>query len=85
MEIWYSSSCLVMLFEVRNDNFYVVNLEDKNSRTKKIETFWQGLTNQDVIDTIKEVLNEDYDVDYEIELYKSSKLFQDLICNDMED
>ena len=85
MEVWYSSSCLVMLFEVSNDNFYVINLEDNNSRTKKIETLWQGLTNQDVIDSIKEVLNEDYDVDYEIELYKSSKLFQDLICNDMED
>ena len=85
MEVWYSSSCLIMLFEVSKDNFYVINLEDNNSRTKKIETLWQGLTNQDVIDSIKEVLNEDYDVDYEIELYKSSKLFQDLICNDMED
>lgn len=88
--ILYTSSCLLMIEDYEYDRFYVINIDDyqlglQNTKMLVINTFTDGLTNADVEDAIKQVLhNSGYDIEYEIEEYRTSQLYNDLRGNDNE-
>ena len=91
-DIEYTSSCLLMINDWHYDKFYVINLDSTkfgalglvDTKMVVIDTFTCGLTNSDVEDAIRQVLNDNYDIDYEIEEYKQSRLYEDLRGNDNE-
>lgn len=77
MNIEYESvtSRVVIIFDNDNENIYVVGLE--TSKIEKQVTWLCGLTNNDVEDMIKKVLeNSGFDVEEEIEQYRDSKMYQ---------
>ena len=88
--IEYTSTCIVMLNDCGNDRFFIINIDDyatglHNVKMVAINTMWDGLTNNDVEEAIKTVLhNGGYDIEYELELYRESRLYNDLKCNDEE-
>lgn len=84
--IEYASKNLLFIsdFESIEEKWYFILLSEKESKIKEINTFTDGLTNNDVINIIKELLNNNYDIDYEIELYKKSFCYDVLKCNDEE-
>ena len=90
--IEYSSDIITILSDSVSEYFYFILLE--NSRyyrnvekgyfpQLKIDTFNDGLTNNDVENVIKELLKDsEHDIDYEIENYRESQLYNLLKCND---
>ena len=90
MNILYTSSCLVMLEDYCYERFYVINVNDydlglQDTKMLVIDTYTNGLTNNDVEDAIKQVLhNGGYDIEYEIEEYRKSRLYEDLRGNEDE-
>ena len=77
-----------MLVNYCNASFYVMNVNDKDLGLKDtkmlvIDTYTDGLTNNDVEDAIKQVLhNGGYDIEHEIEEYRKSRLYEDLMGNE---
>ena len=87
MNLVYKSTCLVMFEDYEKDLFYIINIIDihgfHNGKMITINTMWYGLTNEDVEHAIKEILNSgDYDIEHEIDLYRKSNLYKDLINNE---
>ena len=86
--ILYTSTCLLMIEDYGDNRFYVINVDDyqlglQQTNMIVIDTFTDGLTNNDVEDAIKQVLhNGGYDIEYEIEEYRTSQLYNDLKGND---
>ena len=84
----YTSSCLLMIEDYGYGKFYIINADDYQLGLQQtnmiiIDTFTDGLTNADVEDAIKQVLhNGGYDIEYEIEEYRTSQLYNDLRGND---
>lgn len=87
MNLLYNSKYLVMLEDYESDLFYIISINGNygfhSEKAITINTMWDGLTNKDVENAIKELLNsEDYDIEEQIELYRNSRLYQDLINNE---
>lgn len=89
--IVYMSDSLIMIEDFGNDRFYITQVFNnyslglQNTKMKIINTMWDGLTNNDVEQAIKEVLhNEGYDIELEIEEYRNSDLYQQLRGNEVE-
>lgn len=77
MNIEYESitSRIVIIDDINEDNIYVVGLE--TNKIEKINTFMYGLTNDDVKEMIKKVLqNSAFDIEEEIEQYRDSKMYK---------
>ena len=77
MNIEYESitSRIVVIYDINEDNVYVVGLE--TNKIEKINTFMYGLTNDDVEEMIKKVLqNSAFDIEEEIEQYRDSKMYK---------
>ena len=87
-DIEYVSSCLLMINDWHHDKFYVINIDDYqegliNTKMIIINTYTDGLTNNDVEEAIKQVLhNGGYDIEYEIEEYRESRLYENLRGNE---
>ena len=91
LDLEYYSKFILICCNVENDRFIIINLNDyelglQTTKMVVIDTFVDGLTNFDVEMAIKEVLNDDdhYDIDYELEEYRKSRLYEILRCNDDE-
>jgi hypothetical protein len=89
--IVYMSDSLIMVEDYGNDRFYITQVFNnyslglQNTKMKIINTMWDGLTNDDVEQGIKEVLhNEGYDIELEIEEYRNSDLYRQLKENEVE-
>ena len=89
-DIEYVSNCLLMINDWHYDKFYVIKLDSKRYgelglvKTQMVvfDTYTDGLTNSDVEDAIRQVLNDNYDIDYEIEKYRESRLYENLRGNE---
>ena len=88
--ILYTSTCLLIIEDYAYDRVSIINVSDYDLGLQKtniytIDTYTDGLTNSDVEDAIKQVLhNGGYDIEYEIEEYRKSRLYEDLRGNDNE-
>ena len=86
--IAYSNGTFLMIEDYGNDKFYIIvcdesKLEITNTKMVVIDTFTDGLTNDDIKYYISELLkNTNYEIECEIEEFENSELFQLLINND---
>jgi hypothetical protein len=87
------TSNIILIEDFGNDRFYITQIFDnyhlglQNTKMKIINTMWEGLTNNDIIEAIKAVLRDCFDnneIEEEIEAYKNSDYFQIMKCNDEE-
>lgn len=89
--IVYMSDSIIMIEDFGNDRFYITQVFNnyslglQNTKMKIVNTMWDGLTNDDVELAIEEVLhNSGYDIEWEIEEYRNSDLYQQLKGNEAE-
>ena len=86
--ILYTSTCLLIVEDYAYDRVSIINVSDyelglQTTKMLIIDTYTDGLTNADVEDAIEQVLhNSGYDIEYEIEEYRTSQLYNDLRGND---
>ena len=86
--ILYTSTCLLIVEDYAYDRVAIINISDyelglQTTKMLIIDTYTDGLTNNDVEEAIKQVLhNGGYDIEYEIEEYRTSQLYNDLRGND---
>ena len=79
MYILEYSSEYILIVSNTNDEIYIICLDDVNPKIVKINTYFVGLDNDMIEEAIKQVLhNGGYDIDYEIELYRHSELYQSI-------
>ena len=84
LNIEYQSTCILIMSSC--DEFVFIVLDENKPKIKKWNTWWEALTNKDVEEIFKEILDdENYDIEYEIEEYRNSRLYNDLKCNDEEE
>lgn len=77
-EIEYQSDYILIVSNT-NDEIYIICLDDVNPKIVKINTYFTGLDNSQIEEAIKQVLhNGGYNIEYEIEAYKKSKLYQSI-------
>lgn len=77
-EIEYQSEC-IFIISSSNNELKVVLLDDINLKIETINTYFTGIENDMIEKAIKKVLNNgDYDISYEIEQYRKSKLYQSI-------
>lgn len=77
-EIEYQSDYILIVSNT-NDELYIICLDDVNPKIVKIDTFFTGLDNDMIEEAIKQVLhNGGYDIEYELEKYRESKLYHQL-------
>ena len=76
--IEYQSEYILIIS--KDDEFlYIICLDDVNPKIEIINTYITGLDNDMIEEAIKQVLdNSIYDIDYEIELYRHSELYQSI-------
>ena len=80
--IEYQSTCILIMSDCATEEFTFIALDEDNPKIKKWSTWWKVLTNEDVENIIKELLEGDYyDVEYEIHLYRKSSLYSLLLMN----
>ena len=83
-EIEYQSDYILIVSNT-NDELYIICLDDVNPKIVKINTFFTGLDNSTIEEAIKQVLhNGGYDIEYELEHYRKSKLYQNIKEYDQE-
>ena len=91
--IVYMSNNIILIEDFGSDRFYITQIFDnyhlglQNTKMKIINTMWEGLTNNDIIEAIKAVLRDCFDndeIEEEIEAYKNSDYYQIMKCNDEE-
>ena len=84
LNIEYQSTCILIMSSC--DEFVFIVLDENKPKINKWNTWWEALTNKDVEEIFKEILDdENYDIEYEIEEYRNSRLYNDLKCNDEEE
>lgn len=72
----YSSDYILIVSNCNTEEFKVIGLDSDNPKIKSFDTWNDGLTNEEVEKAIREVLSgEKYDIDYELEKYRSSRLW----------
>lgn len=77
-EIEYQSEC-VFIISNSNNELKVVLLDDINLKIETINYYFTVVENDMIEEAIKKVLNSgDYDIEYEIEAYRKSKLYQSI-------
>ena len=89
MTVEYNSRNIIILsdFDSNNEIVIVAYYDDyhfglQNTKMVTINTFTDGLTNNDVKEAIVQVLNNTgCDIEYEIELYSESRLYNSLLNN----
>ena len=77
-EIEYQSDYILIVSNT-SDELYIICLDEYNPKIVKINTYFTGIENDMIEEAIKQVLNNsDYNINYEIELYRKSKLYQNI-------
>lgn len=76
--IEYNSDYILIISNCSNEEFLVISLDSANSKVIKIPTWLAGLTNEEIELAIQKVLNDNYDIEYELELYRSSDLYRSI-------
>lgn len=77
-EIEYQSD-YILIISNSNVELYIICLNEYNPKIVKINTYFTGLDNNQIEEAIKQVLhNGGYDIEYEIEQYRKSKLYQSI-------
>ena len=77
-EIDYQSDYILILSK-DDEEIRVISLDGLNPKIVKINVWLVGLDNDTIEESIKQVLhNGGYDIDYEIELYRNSELYQSI-------
>ena len=78
-EIEYQSDYILIVSTTFYDELFIICLDDVNPKIVKINTFFTGLDNDMIEEAIKQVLhNGGYDIEYELEKYRESKLYRQL-------
>ena len=74
----YQSECILILSK-DDEEIKVISLDELNPKIVKINTYITGFDNEEIELAIKQVLDNNlYDIDYEIELYRHSELYQSI-------
>ena len=69
----------ILIISSYNDEFKIIGLDDVNPKIISIDTYFMGLDNNQIEEAIKKVLyNNCYDIEYELEQYRTSKLYHDI-------
>ena len=77
-EIDYQSD-YILIVSKDDEEIKVISLDESNPKIVKINVWLVGLDNDTIEEAIKQVLNNGgYDIDYEIELYRHSELYQSI-------
>lgn len=77
--IEYSSNDILIISNNSSEEFWVICLDDFRPKMVKINTWVNGLDNEEIENTIIELLhNSGYDIEYELELYRNSDLYRNL-------
>lgn len=74
MNIEHNTKTILIIDNYVEDELIVFNL-DLNIKKTHCYGLW-GIDNEEVIDMIKSVLNDDYNIEYEIEEYKKSEMYK---------
>ena len=75
----YNSNDVLIISNNSGEEFWVICLDGLNPKIVKINVWLVGLDNDTIEEAIKQVLDNDlYDIDYEIELYRQSELYQSI-------
>ena len=83
-EIEYQSNYILIVSNT-NDEIYIICLDEVNPKIVKINTFYIGLDNNQIEEAIKQVLNNSgYDIEFELEEYQQSRLYQ-ILENEKEE
>lgn len=78
-EIEYYSDNILIISNNSNEEFWVICLDGLSPKIVKINAWLVGLDNDTIEESIKQVLNDCvYDINYEIEEYRHSKLYQSI-------
>lgn len=78
LEYQSESECILILSK-DDEEIKVISLDELNPKIVKINTYITGLDNEEIEEAIKQVLDNNlYDIDYEIELYRHSELYQSI-------
>ena len=78
-EIEYQGGYILIVSTTFYDELFIICLDEYNPKIVKINTYFTGLDNNMIEESIKQVLNNsDYNIDYEIEQYRKSKLYQNI-------
>lgn len=79
----YSSDYILIVSDCRNEDFIVIALIDDFPKMKRFHTWYNPIDNEEIENTIIELLDSNiYDIDYEIEQYRCSRLYRDLEENE---
>ncbi len=79
-EIEYQSDYILIVSNRYYDEFFIICLDELKPKIVKINTYFTGLDNSQIEEAIKQVLhNGGYDVEFEIMLYRNSKLYQNIV------
>lgn len=77
--IEYNSNDILIISNNSNEEFRVICLDDFRPKIIKINTWVNGLDNEEIETAIEKVLhNGGYDIEYELELYRNSDLYRNL-------
>ena len=69
----------ILIISNSNDEIYIICLDELKPKIVKINTYFTGLDNSQIEEAIKQVLhNGGYNIEYEIEAYRKSKLYQSI-------
>lgn len=75
-EIEYQSNYILIVSSI-NDEIYIICLDEVSPKIVKINTYYMGLDNNQIEKGIKQVLNNSgYDIEFELEEYRQSRLYQ---------
>ena len=78
LKIEYQSDYILIISNT-NDELFRICLDEYNPKIVKINTFFTGLDNSQIEEAIKKVLhNGGYDIEYELEKYRESRLYHQL-------
>ena len=81
--IEYNSDDILIISNNSSEEFWVICLDDFRPKMVKINTWLNGLDNEEIEIAIEKVLhNGGYDIEYEIENYRCSRLYRDLEENE---
>lgn len=77
--IEYNSNDILIISNNSSGEFWVICLDDFRPKIVKINTWVNGLDNEEIEIAIEKVLhNGGYDIEYELELYRNSDLYRNL-------
>ena len=69
----------ILIVSKDEEEIRVISLDELNPKIVKINVWLVGLDNDTIEEAIKQVLNNGgYDIDYEIEEYRHSELYQSI-------